>query len=270
MVKLIVTDMDNTLVYPDKSLPQEIFPLIRRLYDRGIRFAAASARHYNNLSRIFAEVSDIMGFICDNGAYGEMDGQVFVHEVIPKEELGELVEFCEGIPNVYFTLSARSAAYYRVPPPWLGNCPPEDSENALFRMRKIEGVDEIPEEVYRIALYDPQNPLYHSLPMLQKQFGSRMNIVATDDESVDIMKPGINKGTGLAAMQSWMGITPAETMAFGDYYNDIEMLDRAYYSYAVENALDEVKEHCNFRTKSNQEQGVILAVEEYLRQEQLR
>lgn len=43
MVKLIVTDMDNTLILPDKTLPKGIFPLISRLYEKGIRFAAASA-----------------------------------------------------------------------------------------------------------------------------------------------------------------------------------------------------------------------------------
>ena len=58
-------------------------------------------------------------------------------------------------------------------------------------------------------------------------------------------------------------------MAFGDYYNDIEMLDRAYYSYAVENAEAEVKAHCRFRTESNAACGVLSAIEAYLKENNL-
>ena len=66
MVKLIVTDMDNTLILPDKALPKGIFPLISRLYEKGIRFAAASARHYNVLHQMFGAAASIMGFIRQN------------------------------------------------------------------------------------------------------------------------------------------------------------------------------------------------------------
>ena len=58
-------------------------------------------------------------------------------------------------------------------------------------------------------------------------------------------------------------------MAFGDYYNDIEMLDLAYYSYAVENAEEEVKKHCRFLTKSNAQRGVITAIVSYLKENKL-
>ena len=54
-----------------------------------------------------------------------------------------------------------------------------------------------------------------------------------------------------------------ETMVFGDFYNDIEMLQRAYYSFVMENANEDMKQYGNFIAKSNTENGVITAIEKY-------
>lgn len=113
MVKLIVTDMDNTLILPDKTLPKGIFPLISRLYEKGIRFAAASARHYNVLHQMFGAAASIMGFICDNGAYGEIDGCTFAGEALCCEELSRIIDVCSAIPGIHISLSTRNAMYYQ-------------------------------------------------------------------------------------------------------------------------------------------------------------
>ena len=59
------------------------------------------------------------------------------------------------------------------------------------------------------------------------------------------------------SFQEEYGITPDETLAFGDNLNDIEMLKRASHSFAVENARDEVKEAANFVAPSYKEDGVL-------------
>ena len=268
MVKLIVTDMDNTLILPDKTLPKGIFPLISRLYEKGIRFAAASARHYNGLHQMFGAAASIMGFICDNGAYGEIDGCTFAGEALCCEELSRIIDVCSAIPGIHISLSTRTAMYYQ------GDAPKKpqshaQSVNALYHRRYVPCLSAVKDDVYRVMVYDPAGVLSHSLPILKRAFGSTMSVTATDVVCVDIMKQGINKGTGLAALQERLHITSEETMAFGDYYNDIEMLDRAYNSYAVENAEAEVKTHCRIRTESNAACGVLSAIEAYLKENNL-
>ena len=69
MIKLIASDLDGTLLLNGaQKLPEDIFPLIRRLKEMGILFAAASGRQYNNMKRLFAPVVSDMAFICENGA----------------------------------------------------------------------------------------------------------------------------------------------------------------------------------------------------------
>lgn len=264
MVKLIVTDMDNTLLLNDKRLPTGTVPLIRKLRSFGIHFAVGSARTWSNLSAIFAPVADSMGFICDNGAYGELDGAPFVKEVLQPQEIRDILDFCETIPGINLILCGRDAVYYEPPHPFGEHAPSSDSTDSLYKMVEVPDLRALDVDIFRVGIHDPKNPLYHSYPLLREHFGETYGILVTDDESVDLMKPGIDKGTGLMALQQALGVTPEETMVFGDYLNDIGMLKRAYYSYAMENALDEVKAQCRFLARSNQEEGVLAAIEEYL------
>ena len=56
-------------------------------------------------------------------------------------------------------------------------------------------------------------------------------------------------------------------MVFGDFYNDIEMLQKAHYSFVMENANEDMKQYGNFIAKSNYENGVIDAIQNYVLKE---
>lgn len=71
------------------------------------------------------------------------------------------------------------------------------------------------------------------------------------------MNVGVTKGRGIEVLQQRLGASYESTMAFGDYLNDIEMLNSAYYSYAMENAHPLVKNTANFHTGSNEDFSVM-------------
>ncbi|MBQ8734271.1 MAG: HAD hydrolase family protein, partial [Anaerotignum sp.] len=70
------------------------------------------------------------------------------------------------------------------------------------------------------------------------------------------------KGTAVEALQDLWGIAPEETMVFGDQYNDVDMFDRAYYSFAMADAVEGVKKKARFIAGSNNEGGVVKAIRE--------
>lgn len=70
------------------------------------------------------------------------------------------------------------------------------------------------------------------------------------------MVKDVNKGVAVERIQKYYGIKPEETMVFGDYYNDIEMFKRGFYSFAMKHAPDEVKRYANFVAESNANDGV--------------
>ena len=65
-------------------------------------------------------------------------------------------------------------------------------------------------------------------------------------------------------MQNILGITKDETMAFGDFNNDIEMLKCAKYSFAMQNATEQVKEYANYIADTNNNYGVVKAIKQFV------
>jgi hydroxymethylpyrimidine pyrophosphatase-like HAD family hydrolase len=85
-------------------------------------------------------------------------------------------------------------------------------------------------------------------------------IVASEAAWIDIANVNVHKGTTVEHLQQVLNVTPEETMAFGDGYNDIELMSRSTYSFAVRNAVKELKETANFITRSNEEDGVMRTI----------
>ena len=82
---------------------------------------------------------------------------------------------------------------------------------------------------------------------------------------VDMMKAGVNKGSAVRHLQQQYGISYGETMVFGDYLNDWEMMQAAYYSFAMANAHPALKTVSHFQAKSNDENGVLEAIGQYFK-----
>ena len=74
---------------------------------------------------------------------------------------------------------------------------------------------------------------------------------------MDISNIGIHKGSTVQELQRLLGVSADETMAFGDGRNDKELMEAASYSFAVKNAIDEIKDAAHFVIKSNEESSVM-------------
>lgn len=99
---------------------------------------------------------------------------------------------------------------------------------------------------------------------LQESFGAEYEVVISGDVWMDMMCKQVSKGNALSDIQSLLQVSPAETMAFGDYQNDISMFAKADYSYAMGQASDAVKQHARFVAPPNTENGVVRTICEVL------
>ncbi len=116
----------------------------------------------------------------------------------------------------------------------------------------------------KIAIYDPDDPSKNSYPVLSRILNDQMSLAVSGSLWMDVMNNNIDKGRSLSEIQKDLGISREETMAFGDFYNDLTLLECAQYSYVMENANDDMKKAGKFIAKSNSEYGVTKAITEYL------
>ena len=260
MIKLIATDMDGTLLDENKNLPKDFFNTLNKLEDKNIKFVVASGRPYVTLYNDFKPYSDNMYFICDNGAYISEPGNPPIISSIDKELLHKILIACENIPNIVLLLCGIKHTYHK-------NINNEfNAEINKYYLNKKEVTDfyNIDDEIFKIAIYDEDGSKDNSYLLLAPLFKEKCNIVVSAKNWLDINALNVNKGNALKQIQNDYNISYNETMVFGDFYNDIEMLQSAHYSFVMENANEDMKQYGNYIAKSNKENGVLKAIDEYI------
>ena len=258
MIKLIATDMDGTLLTSEKKFPPHMFNIIDQLHEREIKFAVASGRQYYTLLKDFESVKDEVTFICENGALVFDKGENIFCDAMAYEDIVKLIEMIRQIKNAYPILCGVESAY-------IEDTHEEFNENADMYYARCERVDDLLEaakrdRICKIAIFDTEDAQINTY-MHVKHLNDSFKVSLSGHQWVDIMNPTVNKGEAMRLIQKKYNISYDETMAFGDYLNDYEMMQTCYYSYAMENAHEDLKAICNFNAPSNDEFGVITTIE---------
>ena len=257
MIKLIAADMDGTLLDSQKRLPPELPALLAELKAAGIRFAAASGRQYYTLEAQLAPCGGEILYLAENGTMVFSDGAPIFLDPIAEEDWKAAVRLLRGIPGACPVLCCPDTAYFE-------DGDPEFLENAgmyYLRRKRVDDLLAVKAQVCKIAVYDLRGAEHNSFAAVRGRLGPRLKATLSGEKWIDLMG-GSNKGTALAALQQRLSILPEETMAFGDYLNDLEMMDRCFYSCAMANAHPALAARCRFTVGSNDENGVAAAIRE--------
>lgn len=253
MIKLIVSDIDGTLLEDGGNrLNPELFDVIRKLRERGMQFAAASGRQWVSIERVFEPVKEKIFYLSDNGAYvGCCGRQLFINpidrevavEMVEAIRAAGLVTMVSGPNEVY--LDTDDQEFYD----WMVT-------GYQFRVKKVEDVTKLETPFIKVSAYQ-KTDAEEATRDIRARFADRLKIAISGEMWMDCMAPGVNKGQAVKLLQESLGITPEETMVFGDQLNDIEMLKQAYYSFAIGNARPEVKAVSRFTADTNVRDGVL-------------
>ena len=264
MLKLVAVDMDGTLLNDAKELPEATFDIIDRLHERGIVFAVASGRDHLSLQHLYNEIKDDIVFIAGNGSIIIDKGEVIFADTMDPDKVRSMVEIIHQIPDIKITLNGLRSSYM-FEDNILSDMPVELVESHFPIHTIIKNLDELPddEEIIQIAVFDPEFNSKENIYDRLKYFKD-FHLAISGPEWLDIMNIGVNKGVGIKKLQEILDATPEETMVFGDELNDYEMMQQAYYSYAMANAVPKIKEISNFIAPSNEEEGVIRILENFL------
>lgn len=261
MIKLIACDMDGTLLDSQKRLPGDLFPVLAQLRERGTDFAVASGRQYGALRRDFEALVPHILFICENGALiMRNDRRVFI-DPLEARFLPRIIETARTLKCVYpvvcraeWALVERTAS-----PAFIA-----ETQRYYPNVRVVDDLMACcdADDVCKVAFYDEGDAQTHELPVLERALADELAVILSGEHWVDVMKPGVNKGRAMRALQEMLGISPQECMAFGDYLNDIELLEAVSESYAMANAHPDLMRAARHTAPSNDENGVMRVIRE--------
>lgn len=262
MIKLIVTDMDGSLLDDKKEMPDDFLEVFNALQDKGIIFAAASGRTYLTLLQHFKDVSDKMHFISDNGTNVYLHNKCIYRASMSKESWQRAEKVCEGRDGVAAIVNGANGDY--ILPYKHDESLASIIDGGFAALRVVQSMTQVDDEVYKIGICDksgPENGLYKDICAVCDE---ELDAVISGPHYMDVMARGANKGSALKILQEKLGITKEETMAFGDFYNDIGLLQNAQHSFIMENAPQDMRQYANNVAKSNKESGVTHAIKKYV------
>jgi Cof subfamily protein (haloacid dehalogenase superfamily) len=268
-IRLIVSDMDGTLLDDARRVPEEFWPVLDALLRAGIVFVPASGRQYQTLRATFGE-RDGLVFIAENGTNVVRGGTSIALEPVVESIISPIV----GWVRTTATAAAAAADAREVGDVGVVVCGVraayiERSDEAFVANVRpyyaaLEVVDDVvaasrDDTVIKLAIYDFASAERRAGPAL-RALALEADVVVSGEHWVDVMRPGVNKGRALIRLQRELGITREQTMAFGDYLNDAEMLDAAAHSYAMANAHPGIRARARHLAPSNAESGVVSSI----------
>ena len=260
MIKLIVCDMDGTLLNDDKQLPENFWQIEEALYNKNIRLAIASGRQHFNLADVFERIKERCYILAENGAITMLNNECLYTNPIEKKDMSLLIETGRNIKNADIIYSGAKSAYV------------ENDDKKLWKhaskyhkkLELVESLNNVNDDCLKFTIYDQSGSQQNSYEHF-KQFKHKFKIAVSGKHWLDVNNIETNKGSAVKVLQNKLQISYDETMVFGDYLNDLEMMSVGKYSYAMKNARPEIVAAANFQTEySNNENGVVRTIKKII------
>ncbi|MGO5051645.1 HAD family hydrolase [Lachnospiraceae bacterium LCP25S3_G4] len=247
MIKLIASDLDGTILQNGaQSIEPGFLQLIMDLKAKGIHFVAASGREYDNMRRLFTGIEDEISYISVNGSQYHYHGRRHILSTISRELTHRIIKAIRAYQGCDIIYSTTNALYVEPKNEAFIHHLTEEVHN---NVTLIDDLLQIEEPALKIALYNT-NGVDAVEDYFTTCFQDEISVRTSGNLWLDFIPFGADKGVALKRLIGHMGIFPEECMAFGDQRNDLEMLEFAGVSYAMEHAAPGVADCSNYTTDS--------------------
>ncbi len=261
--KLVVCDLDGTLLNSAEEISQENKKAVNMLKDAGIEFAIATGRHDLIAAKYIYDLDIKTPLIACNGALIKdvRRKRVLYEKLIPSDIAARVINYCKT--NYFdYLVYTPDAIYYSEDSQRVNvvmNYNKSVKEELRAKTYKIRDLDISRDKIIKILIASQEDKIIEKLDNDINQDNS-LTIVSSGNGLIDIMRSGASKGNALLILCDKLGILPKETVVFGDSHNDISMFEVAGLAIAPENAEEEVKKAADYVTLSNDMSGVAHAI----------
>jgi hypothetical protein len=250
-IKMVVSDMDGTLLNSDHQVSEQFFDIFKVLKSQGIIFVAASGRQYNSIIDKLAPIKDEIVVIAENGGFAKMQDTELLITPLESHYVQDILNTLNKVPNIHPVLCGKHEAYLT------GKSDEFVNKLAEYytKFNIIDDLSTFKSEVIKIAIYHFESSEQHIYPYV-KHFEDDLKVKVSGENWLDISSMNANKGYALDKLMKTYNLKSDEVIVFGDYNNDLEMLAMVDYSFAMGNAHPNVKKVANYLTESNSNFGV--------------
>lgn len=244
---LVVADMDNTLLTAERGIPQENIDAIREFTQAGGLFTVASGRTAESVGRYLQQLNVNAPVITCNGAviYDFAKDKKLNNVTLPKAAAKNILDkIIKLFPDVGIEIMGSDGLIYVV-----------QSSEYTYRHTVYEKLryvvttmESIPCAWNKVLFSGEEKAMCALQEYCETLQSKRMYFVATNTIYFEIMPAGVTKGNALKTICETLHINLTDTVAIGDYYNDVELLQTAGFSVAMGNAPQDIQDTADYVT----------------------
>jgi Cof subfamily protein (haloacid dehalogenase superfamily) len=261
-ISLVVSDVDGTLVTPDKQLTAASIDAVRRLHTRGIRFTICSSRPLAGVRMLVDKLALTLPMGLFNGAViARPDLSLLEQHLVPEAAARRSINVLSryGAAVWVFTTEAwllrdPATAYVALEQKTIQAAPEVVADFApyLGRAAKIVGSAA---DFERLSRCEAE---------LRQALGPQASVMRSQPYYLDVTAPNVDKGTALESLSRSIGVASESIAVLGDMDNDLSMFRKAGLRIAMGNASAAVQHQADCVTGSNRDDGFAQAVERYI------
>lgn len=264
--KVLALDLDGTLTNEAKVITPRTRAALLAAADRGVRIVLASGRPTVGIEPLARELElDRRGgcILSYNG--GKIidckTGQTLVQYAFPPDLIDTVCTFARYWNVVPLTYDNHSIVTENASSPYV-------VEEARINRIPVREVPDLPREITwpinKLLLVGDPVDMPHVEELMQQKFAGRLSIYRSAPFFLETMPLGVEKSASLGLLLKTMGLGPENLMACGDGWNDLPMIQFAGLGVAMGNAVPPVKAAADYVTADNEHDGVGLAVEKFI------
>ena len=260
LAKMIITDLDGTLLKDDKTVSDYTVSVFKRCRDNGIKIVFATARPVRTVKNMNIGIESDAA-IYHNGAVVTVNGEVFLRNAIESEIardlLSKAVKKFDGM-RISAEINDVLYANFDTEAIWAFE------QAVITDFKDFNGLPDLPAE--KIIFDTVDGGLIREI---EKLLPDGLYTEISENKLLMVMNKAANKFNAAVKVAGYFNISAADITAFGDDYNDIEMLKGCGTGVAMSNAIDGAKAAADFICGSNENDGVARWIEERILHERI-
>ena len=269
-IRVIATDMDGTLLDTKGQLElPRLEKILDKLDQRGIRFVIATGNEVHRMRQLLGHLAERVVLVVANGARIFENNELIQAQTWDDAMVDRALEHFKGREcQDQFVVTAMNGGFVKKGTVFTELdkfMTPEMIEKLYQRLNFVDEFDSsLFGGVLKMSMVVGEERLDSVLQEVNDLFNGHVRAVSSGYGCIDILQDGIHKAWGLVELLKRWNLKPEQIMAFGDSENDIEMLELAGISYAMENAEEAVKEIATKVAPANSQAGVYKVLENWL------
>ena len=269
-IKVIATDMDGTLLDPKGQLD---LPRLEKILDKldqcDIRFVIATGNEVHRMRQLLGHLAERVVLVVANGARIFENNELIQAQTWDDAMVDKALGHFKGREcQDQFVVTAMNGGFVKKGTVFTELdkfMTPEMIEKLYQRLNFVDEFDSsLFGGVLKMSMVVGEERLDSVLQEINDLFDGHVRAVSSGYGCIDILQDGIHKAWGLVELLKRWNLKPEQIMAFGDSENDIEMLELAGISYAMENAEEAVKRVATKVAPANSQAGVYQVLENWL------